>query len=85
MGLKKLIADLVYEADWEIEGTLNSRVKDITTHLMNDETQVVDKIVDAVIEDFKLWLDDRPPLEGELFRKSIIYNYISAYIQGLER
>jgi len=44
------VAQLIYDADWEVRGTLNDRVNDIAEHIMVDEDKIVEAIIKAVRE-----------------------------------
>ena len=53
-ALRKEIAEIIYEGNWEIRGNLNERTKDITDHYLADEEEVIDKIIDTV-KDTERW------------------------------
>jgi len=49
-SLKKKIADIIYDADWEIRGVLSGSTRDIRDHYLVDEEEVIDNIIAVVKE-----------------------------------
>ena len=44
------VAQLIYDANWEVKGTLNDRVNDVVEHTMVDEDDVIDSIIKLIRE-----------------------------------